>query len=57
LRFPCQHHSTNAPYLSSSMCRCFRTDRRVKHESLPKRQCSFENQGAMDGAVLELFRP
>jgi hypothetical protein len=57
LRLPCQHHSTNAPYLSSSMCRCFRTDRRVKHESLPKRQCSFENQGTMDGKVLELFRP
>jgi hypothetical protein len=57
LRFPCQHNSTNAPYLSPSMCRCFRTDRRVKHESLPKKQCSFENQGAMDGEVLEVFRP
>jgi hypothetical protein len=55
--FPCQHHSTNAPYLSSSTCRCFRTDRREKPESLPKRQCSFENRGALDGEVLEIFRP
>ena len=55
--FPCQHHSTNAPYLSSSTCRCFRTDRRVKPDNLPNRQCSFENRGAMDAEVLELFRP
>jgi hypothetical protein len=35
-RFPCQHHSTNAPNLSLSTCRSFRTDRRVKPKSLPK---------------------
>jgi hypothetical protein len=34
-RFPCQHHSTNAPYLSPSTCRCFRKDRWVKPENLP----------------------
>ena len=56
-RFPCQHYSTNAPYLTSSMCRCCLTDRRVKPESLPKRLSGFENRGAMDGEVLERFRP
>jgi hypothetical protein len=34
--FPCQYHSTNAPYSSSSTCCSYQKGKDGKHENLPK---------------------
>ena len=34
--FPCQYHSTSAPYSSSSTCCSYRTDKQAKTGNLPK---------------------
>jgi hypothetical protein len=46
--FPCQYHSTKAPYSSSSTCCRYQKDKRAKPGNLKNNQRFFGNRGASD---------
>jgi hypothetical protein len=52
--FPCQCHSTKAPYSFSSTCCYYQNSERAKLGHLRK-ACYLENQGALAGKVLSLL--
>jgi hypothetical protein len=45
--FPCQYHSTNTPYSSSSTCCSYQKDKRAKLENF-ENAMAFGNRGAVD---------
>ena len=48
--FPCQYHSTDAPYLSSSTCFFYQKDKRANPGNFPKSSCG--SRGAVDVNVV-----
>ena len=52
--FPCQIHSTNAPYSSPCTSCCYQKDKRANRGNFLKRNALSENRGALDRKVLSL---
>ena len=57
LCFPCQYHSTNAPYSSSPTCSSYQTGKTGKGWEPCIKQCYFGTRGALDIKYSHFFSP
>ena len=49
--FPCQYHSKNAPYSSSSTCQSYQMTNGTKPGNRPQIQCPFKKKTALDRKI------